>query len=311
MHSGGIANINTIFNLSSAILLLPIVRLYKKMSYVIIKDEPAKEDPYAAQISALNPVFFSTPALALRSCYDILTIMFELAYDGINRAFGLVTNFDEKVYKEILENEEHIDRLTDCVDNYLVQLSPHTTEEHFNRILTQYHKLISEFEHLGDAAVYIAEAARKKDEENVEFTEVALKELSLTRLLLNSILDYARMAFEKRDIDSAYHIEPLEEVMDDMIHTLHDNHLARLREGTCSIRAGILLMEILTNLERIADTCSNIGVATIVRVHPEKTDAMHTFISSMHQGNDSVFNREYQKARELYFTQLTQAGTKN
>lgn len=311
MHSGGIANINTIFNLSSAILLLPIVRLYKKMSYVIIKDEPAKEDPYAAQISALNPVFFSTPALALRSCYDILTIMFELAYDGINRAFGLVTNFDEKVYKEILENEEHIDRLTDCVDNYLVQLSPHTTEEHFNRILTQYHKLISEFEHLGDAAVYIAEAARKKDEENVDFTEVALKELSLTRLLLNSILDYARMAFEKRDIDSAYHIEPLEEVMDDMIHTLHDNHLARLREGTCSIRAGILLMEILTNLERIADTCSNIGVATIVRVHPEKTDAVHTFISSMHQGNDSVFNREYQKARELYFTQLTQAGTKN
>ena len=134
---------------------------------------------------------------------------------------------------------------------------------------------------------------------------MALKELALTRLLLNSILEYAKTAFEKRDVDSAYHIEPLEEVMNDMIHTLHDNHLARLREGTCSIRAGILLMEILTNLERISDTCSNIGVATIVRVHPETTDIAHTYISSLHQGKDSAFNREYEKAHELYFTQLT------
>ena len=305
MRSGGIANINTVFNLSCAILLLPIVGLYKKFSYVIIKDEPEKTDPYAAQISALNPVFFSTPALALRSCYDILTIMFNLAYDGINKAMGLITSFDAKIHNEIMENEEHIDRLTDCVDNYLVQLSPHTTEEHFIRILTQYHKLISEFEHLGDDAYYIAEAARKKHEENVEFTEMALRELALTRLLLNSILEYAKMAFEKRDVDSAYHSEPLEEVMNDMIHTLHDNHLARLREGTCSIRAGILLMEILTNIERISDTCSNIGVATIVRVHPETTDIAHTYISSLHQGKDSAFNREYEKAHELYFTQLT------
>ena len=97
--------------------------------------------------------------------------------------------------------------------------------------------------------------------------------------------------------------------MNDLIHTLHDNHLARLREGSCSVRAGILLMEILTNLERIADTCSNIGVATIVRVHPEKTDIAHTYISSMHQGNDSAFNREYQRAHELYFTQLPQPET--
>ncbi len=305
MRSGGIANINTIFNLSSAILLLPIVGLYKKLTYIIMKDEPAKEDPYAVQISALNPVFFSTPALALRSCYDVLSIMFNLSYDGINNAMGLITSYDEKIYTEILENEEHVDHLTDCVDNYLVQLSPHTTEEHFNRILTQYHKLISEFEHLGDSAVYIAEAAKKKHDENVDFTENAIKELALTRLLLNSILEYAKTAFEKRDVDSAYHIEPLEEVMNDMIHTLHDNHLARLREGTCSIRAGILLMEILTNLERISDTCSNIGVATIIRVHPETGDIAHTFISSLHQGKDSAFNREYEKAHELYFTQLT------
>ena len=304
MRSGGIANINTVFNLTSAALLLPVVGAYKKLSYVIVKDKESREDPYAAQIAALNPVFFSTPALALRSCYDVLTIMFQLSCDGINKAFTLISKFDKAAYQEILDNEEHVDHLTDCVDNYLVQLSPHTKEEHFIRILTQYHKLTSEFEHLGDCAVYIAEAACKKEEEQVDFTESAMKELSLTRLLLNNLLDYAKTAFEKRDIDSAYHIEPLEEVMNDLIHALHDNHLARLRKGKCSIRAGILLMEILTQLERISDTCSNIGVATIVRVHPERTDMAHTYISSMHKGNDSAFNREYKKAHELYFTQL-------
>ena len=102
-----------------------------------------------------------------------------------------------------LRERVHVDHLTDCVDNYLVQLSPHTNEEHFIRILTQYHKLISEFEHLGDDAVNIADAAKKKHDEKVEFTETALKELALTRLLLNNILEYAKTAFEKRDVDSA------------------------------------------------------------------------------------------------------------
>lgn len=309
MRSGDIANANSVFNLGCAAILLPAVGLFKKLSYVMVKDEPEKEDKYSELISSLNPVFFSTPALAFRSCFDVLSTMFNLAYDSIFKALGLINEFDNKIYQEVLENEEDNDRLTDRVDNYLVQLSPHVSEDNFIRILTQYHKLASEFEHLGDYAVYIANAAKAKKEENVEFTESALKELNLSKMLLDSILQYTKTSFEKRDVDSAFHIEPLEEVMNDMVNTLHDNHLARLREGSCSIRAGVLLMEVLSNIENISDTCSNIGVATIVRAHPERAKNAHTYVSAMHKGNDSLFNREYDKTHELYFTQLETLGT--
>ncbi len=304
LSSGGIANTNTVFNLGCAIVLLPVVGLYKKLALKIVKDEPKQTNKYEDKITALNPVFFSMPAIALNSVYDVLNIMQSTAYESIDKAFDLIVEFNEDVFNEIMEEEENIDMLTDKVDNYLVQMSPHITEDHFIHILTQYHKLVSEFEHLGDYAVHIAETAKELHNEDVELSATALKELSLIRLLLNSIMDYTKRAFEKRDMDAASHIEPLEGVMDDLTNTLHDNHLKRLREGKCSVRAGIMFLEILTNAGRISDPCSNVGIATIVRVHPERAQLAHSYISSLHQGDDEKYNAEYQKAHELYFSQL-------
>ena len=306
LSSGGIANTNTVFNLACAIVLLPAVGIFRKLSFKLVKEEPEQKNKYEDKIAALNPVFFSMPAIALNSCYDVLNIMQSSAYNSIDRAFDLITDFNEDVFNEILEEEENIDMLTDKVDNYLVQMSPHITEDHFIHILTQYHKLVSEFEHLGDYAVHIAETAKELKNEDVELSGMAVKELSLIRLLLKSIMDYTQLAFEKRDTDAARHIEPLEEVMDDLTNTLHDNHLKRLREGKCSVRAGIMFLEILTNAGRISDTCSNVGIATIVRVHPERAQLAHSYISSLHQGDDERYNAEYQKAHDLYFSQLAQ-----
>ena len=306
LSSGGIANTNTVFNLGCAIVLLPVVRVYKKLAIKIVKDDTKETNKYAEKITALNPVFFSMPAIALNSCYDVLSTMQTSSYESIDKAFDLISEFNEDTFKEILDEEENIDMLTDKVDNYLVQMSPHITEDHFIHILTQYHKLVSEFEHLGDYAVHIAETAKEMHDEDIQLSSMALKELSLIRLLLSSIMDYAKRAFDKRDVDAASHIEPLEEVMDDLANTLHDNHLKRLREGQCSVRAGIMFLEILTNASRISDTCSNVGIATIVRVHPERAKLAHSYISSLHQGDDEKYNEEYQKAHDLYFRQLSE-----
>ena len=306
LSSGGIANTNTVFNLGCAVVLLPFVQAHKKLAMRIVKDDTKETNKYAEKISALNPVFFSMPAIALNSCYDVLSTMQTSSYESIDKAFDLISEFNEDTFKEILDEEENIDMLTDKVDNYLVQMSPHITEDHFIHILTQYHKLVSEFEHLGDYAVHIAETAKEMHDEDIQLSSMALKELSLIRLLLSSIMDYAKQTFEKRDVDAALHIEPLEEVMDDLANTLHDNHLKRLREGQCSVRAGILFLEILTNASRISDTCSNVGISTIVRVHPERAKLAHSYISSLHQGDDEKYNEEYQKAHNLYFRQLTE-----
>ena len=143
LSSGGIANTNTVFNLGCAIVLLPVVGLYKKLALKIVKDEPKQTNKYEDKITALNPVFFSMPAIALNSVYDVLNIMQSTAYESIDKAFDLIVEFNEDVFNEIMEEEENIDMLTDKVDNYLVQMSPHITEDHFIHILTQYHKLVS------------------------------------------------------------------------------------------------------------------------------------------------------------------------
>lgn len=306
VNSGVIANTNTIFNLSCAILLLPMVGVYEKLSQKFVKDEKAKENKYQEKLDALSPVFFATPALALRSCYDILTEMLNLSVNSINKGLGLIEKFDENIFEEISEEESVMDELTDSVSGYMVQLSPHIKEDLHVKILDEYYKVVTEFERLSDHALNLAMCARNLVEDDIKFSDPALKELTIVRDLLNQIFEYTTKAFVKRDVASARKIEPLEEVMDDMVNALNDNHLLRLREGNCSIHAGMNFLDVLTNLERISDVCSNVGVAVITRANPKVANQSRSYITSLHQGGDSNYNEQYQKAHEVFFNRLNE-----
>ncbi len=308
MTPGTIADANTIFNLGCAIILLPFGNIFVKLSRRILPDAEEPKGKYSDIVSALNPVFFSTPALAFRSCYNALNAMFDAAVVNINKALDVIDDYDDSIVDEIAAEEKNIDMLTDRVDNYLVQLSPHISEDLHIRIFEQYHKLVTEFEHLGDYADNIAMTAREMHNEGVQFSKTALNELKVVRDLLDTILDYAKLTFVKRNLDAAYHIEPLEEVMDDLINTLHDNHLDRLRDGKCTIRAGISFLNILTNLENMSDSCSHVGVAIIARVKPEKANLPHTYLISLHKGENSRFNEAYSEAHENYYKMLEEMG---
>lgn len=308
LTSGGIANTNTVFNLGCAILLFPMVGIYEKLARKIVKDEKVEKAKYADIKAGLNPVFFSTPALAFKSCYDALLTMFNASRDNFNKAMELVIDgFDQKKFDEIEEEEDRIDSLADNVDNYLLQLSPHISDDNHIRILDQYYKLVTEFERLGDHAANIAEDVRDLDKQGISFSSMARREMAVARELLSKILDYTCFAFLKRNADAARHIEPLEEVTDDLVNTLHDNHLIRLKEGKCSIQAGVTFMDLLSNIERISDTCSNVGVATITRIYPEMENQAHKYISSLHQGSDADFNLQYNTAHSKYFKLLDEA----
>jgi phosphate:Na+ symporter len=304
MTSGTIANTNTVFNLACAIIMLPFMKLLGNVSRKVVKDKVTPEGKYDDKIAGLNPVFFNTPAIAFGGCYDCLDAMIHASNDNIVKSIGLVRKFDEKIFDELNEEEENIDHLTDCVDTYLVNLSPHVKEDIHVRIMTEYHRVVKEFERLGDHAVNIAEDAKELSDNDTAFSEQALGELDIAFDLMKKILNYTIIGFERRDIEAAKHIEPLEEVMDDLTNTLHDNHLTRLREGNCSVQAGIVFLDILANMERIADICSNIGIAIIARKSPEAGLA-HTYVSALHQGGDSDFNDEYIQAHSEYFGRLS------
>lgn len=304
VNSGIIADTNTVFNLVCAVLLLPVVGVFERLSRKIVKDEPEKVDKYAEKLNALSPVFFSTPALALRSCYDVLKESLSVSIHSINKALGLIEKFSPEVYKEVEEEEDDVDVLTDSVSDYMVQLSGHLKEDYHVKILDEYYKVVTEFERLSDHALNLAMCARSLEEDKISFSDPSLRELEIVRDLLNKIFNYTTSAYEKRDVAAARHIEPLEEVMDDMINALHDNHLARLRTGTCTIHAGTVFLDILNNIERISDVCSNIGIAVIARVNPEVANLAHSYISSLHKGSDENYNHEYEAAHEEFFDRL-------
>ena len=306
MRSGDIANTNSIFNLACALVLLPVSKLIKNCAEKIIKDDPVAAGKYADKVTGLNPVFFRTPAIAFGGCYDVLTIMFNAAKDNIEKAFSVIGQYDAEVIEEIHDEEENIDYLTDRVDKYLVQLAPYVSEDLHIRILKQYHKLVSEFEHLGDYADKMADAATTLHEERIVFSPTAQGEIELTKKLVGEIIEYSSKAFEKRDISAAYHIEPSVSVLQDLASTLHDNHLVRLREGLCSVRAGVIFSDILANVERIGKTCSNIGIATIARVSSEVDNRKHSYTASIHQGKNEEYNREYELVHREYYDLLSE-----
>ena len=304
VNSGIVADTNTIFNLACALLLLPMLPVYEKMSRRIVKDDPVKPSKYDELLEALSPAFFQTPALALRSCYNALMAMFTAARANIEKAMDLLHVYDENVVEEIKEEEENIDMLNDEVSNYLIALSPHIKEDYQVRILNEYYKVVTEFERLSDHAMNIAEMAQDLDRKGISFSEDALREIDVLEDLIYRILDLTRQAFEKRDVDAAMQIEPLEEVTDDMVNALHDLHLDRLRKGQCSVDAGSSFLNLLSDLERISDVCSNVGVETMTRVNTDLENRAHEFISSLHSGHDETFNRRYQEAHAEFFGRL-------
>lgn len=301
IRSGGIANTNTVFNLACAVLLLPLVGVYEKMSYRLVKDEPAPVGKYDEMLDALNPVFLNTPALAFGRCYEVLLVMCQMARTNINRAFDMFVQYDAKVIEQIEEDEDYIDSMADRVSNYLVQISAKITSPAHVEIMNYYYSAVTEFERLGDHATNIMEIAVELKEKGSAFSKDALLELEVLRELLDKILDYANEAFRKRNLTAARHIEPLEEVVDEMVNALKDSHMERLRDGECGVFKGTEFLNLLSEAERISDVCSNVGVATVARITPEIKHQVHDYIAMLHSGEDEDFNRNYQEAHEQYF----------
>ena len=307
MYSGGIANTNTVFNLACALLMLPTLGVFEKLSMKLVKGEApaaAVEVEEPRELATLNPVFFSTPALALNACYRTLLEMYNLAKTNINRAFAVVNRYNVETMRQISETEDVLDHMADRVTNYLIQLSGHLSSEQHTEVMDYYHSAVSEFERLGDHAMNIAESADAVRRANRVFSQEALNEMVVVKDLIGNVLHRTQIAFEQCDERAAKHIEPLEEVVDDLVNALRQNHIDRLREGKCSVTAGTEFLNMLSDIERISDICSNVGVSTIARIHPEMKHEIHDYVSRLHSGQDDAFNHEYEAAHAQYFEML-------
>lgn len=303
VDSGGIANFQTLFNLITAIVLLPFTGLLVKISCKIVKDAPVKEETYP-ELAALDPKLMISPTLALNEVTKTLASMAEIARDNVELSLKQFKEYSEERTEKINESEERLDIFTDRADNYLVELSKNIENESDNRQLNMLMQCTPNVERIGDYATNFDEMAKKLQDSGLTFSDGAHKELDILGQAILEILRLTVAALETDDEFVTRRIEPLEEVIDDIVLLLKNRHTARLCQGICSINSGIIFMDALTHLERAADQCSSIAMLILGRNNDQIMQNHHQYLQKLHEGGDQSYLAEQKNRREQYLRPL-------
>lgn len=253
-----IAILHTVFNVGCTLILLPASALLEKFAYKLIKDDMAEDDEPKLDERLLN-----TPVVALGVCHDATVTMARDAINAFELSFSVLNEYDKAKAESIRKVEDKTDRYEDVIGTYLVKLSSHQIGDRASDEASMLLRLIGDFERISDHAVNIVESAEELRDKGLDFSHDAKKELSVLSDSVSEILSLALKAFADKDLETARKIEPLEEIIDNLKEQLRTRHIYRLQEGKCSIAVGFVWSDILTNLERTADHCSNIGACII------------------------------------------------
>ena len=250
----GIAVCHSAFNILCTMLMLPLAGMLEKMVKKMIPDNEVIE-----QTEELDSRLLGSPSLALERCSQVLDSMAGIAVAALKDSIGSITRYDEETALRIREAEEKTDYLEDILGTYLVKLTSTQLGENESAKATEYMKVIGDYERIADHAVNILESAEELVQKGIVFSDQAQKEYNLISDAVEDILDLSHTAFKDTDLKAARKTEPLEQIVDELKETLRTRHILRLQKGECSVDAGFVWSDLLTNLERVADHCSNIS----------------------------------------------------
>ena len=303
VDSGGIANFQTVFNLATAVVLIPFANQLVKLSLKVVKDDKPEEERHP-ELHTLDEKLYNSPAMALAVTMKAVADGGRLAHLNFQRGCSVLAKYDPVLVVEINKDEDCIDQFTDNTDRFLIGLSKTVETEIDDRQLDMLMQTVPNFERIGDYATNMVELAERLQSENASFSETAKKELALITAAVNEILDITVNAFANDDNDAAKAIEPLEETIDDMIMILKDRHTKRLKNGQCSIGSGLVFMEALTYFERASDQCSSIAVMMLARNNEQILQNHYDYLREIHAGNDVAYMAEKDRRREQYIRPL-------
>ena len=307
--SGVIANFQTIFNLITAIVLVPFTNWLVKLSMIVVKEDAPSEQRHP-ELHTLDEKLYISPAVAVSEATKAIAAMGTLAKENFAKAFSLLDNYDEAVIAEIEEDEACLDQFADHADHFLIGLSKNVETEWDDRQLDMLMQIVPNFERIGDYATNLVEFAARMHKDNHEFSDRAKAELKLVGDAVMEILEMTVDAFARNDNDAATKIEPLEEVIDDMVIILKDKHTKRLKNGACSISSGLTFMDVLTFMERASDQCSSTAVMMLARSNEEILQNHHDYLRDLHEGNDQTYRSE-KAARKAQYIQPLRDMPKN
>ena len=292
LRSVNIALLNTVFRLIVVALLLPFISLLEKLVSVIIKDNPKKQDKDLDDIKRLEERFISYPPLAVENAKIAINKMGELAEKNILDAFNLLRNgYTDGGFEEVERIEGVIDKYEDSIGTYLTKLTGREMPTDLNRSVAKYLHTLTDFERISDHALNIAESAREIKEKEITFTPEAIHEMDVMMKALERIVHITISSFEDNDLDKAYLVEPLEEVIDDLCEKIRYNHVDRLTRGECTILNGYIFNDLVGNYERISDHCSNTA-ATLIEME-EGVFGLHTYTNEVKDRHTHNFEENY------------------
>ena len=298
--AAGVAVIHSLFNIGCAAVLFPFADKLVELAALTVKDgkDQKAEAPKPAELAALDERFLDNPSFALGLCKKAVVKMAEHSKRAIFLAMDVQTEYSEAKVEEVIRLEQLADVFEDGVGSYLVKIAGKDLNREDSHMLSVLLHSISDFERISDHAINIAETMQKMHGKGLSFTDQGQKELDLLGAAVRDIMNITEAAFASGDTEIAVKVEPLEEVIDDLVMEIKERHIERLKQGNCSMEAGMLLEDILTNYERVSDHCSNIA-ASMIEIRADELD-MHQYVDVEVKGSDPFFRKEYRRLKNVY-----------
>lgn len=297
VNGAGIAIVHTIFNLSTTIVLFPFAKLLEKLADFIIRGSDKKE-VQPSDIIVVDDRILAVPAFAVTECATQIDQMAKLADETITMSLGLLKEYNAETGKTVFDNEERLDQYEDALGTALVKIAgKELTKSDSHQVSVMLHT-IGDLERLGDHALNLKDVAEEIYEKKIVFSDNAKQELDVVISAVENILAITMDAFRNRNTEAAIKVEPLEQVIDELVHTIKHHHIDRLTNGECTIELGFVLTDLLSNLERVSDHCSNIAAA-MLEIERDSFET-HQYLNEVKYGGEKDFVQYYNQFLDQY-----------
>ena len=292
-----IALLNTLFRVSTVLVLAPCIPLFEKLMLRLIPSDPA-EEAQTEDMKRLEERFLAYPTLAVEQTRLAINKMAALTRDSMTGAITLLTDYSDKGLENVRTLEGIVDRYEDKIGSYLMQLTGREMTDTQNRAVTQYLRAITDLERISDHALNIAERAQEIHEKNIQFSDKGWKEMTNLTDAIDRIIAITFDSFLEGDSEAAYRVEPLEQVIDRICRKMRERHTSRLRKGKCTIGNGYVFNDLISDFERVSDHCSNIAIV-LVELTDNALD-VHELSEAMHQDHPHHFEEYYDEYAARY-----------
>ena len=292
-----IAIIHSIFNIFSTCLLLPFYKQLEKLANFLVKD--AREEKATDEtLSLLDERFLETPSVAAGQCQQVATKMADMAQECIFSAMHLFETYSKEEATHVKQIEKKIDKYEDVLGDYIIKLEQKNLTAQDSRVVNMILHNIGDLERISDHARNLAESAEELNEKNLEFSPAAKREIAVYMNAVREIVTTATDSFIRADSSLASEVEPLEEVIDVIHADVKNRHIERLKKGQCTIELGFILSDMGTNLERVADHCSNLAVCVIETSRNEFD--MHKYVIRLKKYDRESFEEKVRTYEKKY-----------